>query len=127
MYRPPGADCRALTVCEDLPQISGQRPESLAPVGDRVLLLEGELSRGPRVTFDHQDRVVAEAVVAARLPGHRTRHTTFADQNRPIRQGEDCGAHERRAAVLVRDVVELAQQQLEVGPILAPGSRPAST
>src|SRR5207248_982418 len=69
-----------------------ERAERLPAVADPVLLLGGELGHGPGVAVGHEDRVVAEPALAARLGYERARARGVGGEppDRPVvADGED--------------------------------------
>src|SRR6266508_4094900 len=103
----------------------GQRPERLAPVADRVLLLRRELGVGMRLPASLEDRVVAEACRTAGRAYQATGLAPGPDVLPAVGQDQGGRADERGAQVLVGDVGQLVEQQLVVCRVAGAPARPA--
>src|SRR5918994_7022519 len=106
---------------EQLPQEWLDRSEGVAAVGDRVLLRVAVLRQRAGVPGRDEDRVVAEAVGATRRTSQPALDPALAALHAAVRQRDDGSAHERGAAVFVRHVGDLLEQEGEIGavPLLA--------
>src|SRR5690606_23314889 len=73
--------------------------EGQRPVGQRQLPLRRHFSEGFGLAFGHEDRIVAEAPLAAWRPDKLTAHDPLETLDMPVRPGKRKHADEARPAV----------------------------
>ena len=103
-----------------------QRPERLAAMADRVLVLDRQLGGGgTRVVVGDEEHVVAEPAAAADLPDDPAVHPAVDHDLVAVGVAERNSTGEVRGPPGVRDVGELGEQQLVVAGVRPGWAGPA--